>query len=237
MNKVVSIIIPTYNEEKNIAILLEQLAKVQADSQSPFDIEIILVDGGSTDATTQICSEFPVQILHGSPGRGNQMNIGAHGAKGDALLFLHADSQFEFLDIQEILHSIDRGRPWGCCTMRFDENTSFFKMVAWGSHKRAQIFGTCYGDQGIFCTRKLFLEVGGYLDVPIMEDVLISHRLKSYYRPVILPTVVITSTRRFKQGGPLRVLFKMQVLKLLFTLGLPLKIISQIYNQGGREKK
>ena len=223
----ISIIIPTYNEEKVIAQLLTRL------SCNPL-LEIIVSDGGSQDATRLICEGFPVQFVSTSLGRGTQQNAGARLASSNILYFLHADSMPEERVFRDISRSIELGSQWGCCTMRFDIDRMFFKYLAWVSNKRAKIFDLCFGDQGIFCTKELFVSVGGFPPYPIMEDLGLSKRLGKMYRASVIPGQIITSARRFTENGPWRTLLRIQVLKCLFSLGVPTERLAIMYRRGFR---
>ena len=207
----ISVIIPTLNEEGHIGELLRQLEQVP-------DLEVIVSDGGSRDRTLAICRSLGIKTVSGPAGRGRQLNAGARAATGDILFFLHADSCPEERAFPEIRRA---GHNWGCCSLVFNENTLFFRLVAAASRRRAQFTSSCYGDQGIFCTRELSNRVGGYPEFPFLEDLAFSHRLRRREKARVLPARIVTSTRRFRQYGPGRTLLKMQMVKLLFFLGVP----------------
>lgn len=218
----VSVIIPTLNEERNIRPLLKQLKDQPG-------VEVIVSDGGSTDKTPQICSEYAVTFLSGCAGRGRQLNAGAEAAVGEALFFLHADSLVDTTVFDSIRAALNRGWRWGCCTLSFDEEHWLFHLLALASRLRAALFGSCYGDQGIFCERNLFFQVGGFPDLPIMEDLCLSKKLRKYCPVRVLPDKIITSSRRFKQGGLFKVVLKMQVIKMLFAFGVPAQRLARFY--------
>jgi rSAM/selenodomain-associated transferase 2 len=218
----ISVIIPTYNEEKTIGKLLGELVGLA-------DVEVIVSDGGSTDNTKNICAAFPVIFIDGPPGRGRQLNAGATAANGRILFFVHADSKFDIGILSSLRGAIGNNLLWGCCTLAFDDERLFFKLLAKASGLRARIFGSCYGDQGIFCERGLFLSVGGFPDYPILEDLSISRHLRRKMCPHILAEEILTSSRRFTQGGPFKVLIKMQLIKHLFSLGVSPKTLRKLY--------
>ena len=221
----ISVIIPTYNEEKVIGQLLTSLIRVPS-------LEIIVSDGGSQDATRKICEGFAIKFISGSLGRGAQQNAGARRASGDILCFLHADSRLENRVFDEIRRTVEQGREWGCCTLSFDAKGLFFKYLAWISNLRAKVFSVCFGDQGIFCTAELFLTIGGFLQYPLMEDLDLSKRLRKVSRAKVIRGKIVTSARRFTQGGPWRTLLRMQVLQLLFHLGANPDKLASIYRRG-----
>ncbi|WP_227762123.1 TIGR04283 family arsenosugar biosynthesis glycosyltransferase [Zhaonella formicivorans] len=219
----ISVIIPTYNEEKNIGRTLKQLAGMPG-------LEIVVSDGGSSDNTSKICASYPVKFICTSKGRGKQLNVGAETATGDIFFFLHADSIVEKTAFAEMRAAVQSGHKWGCCTLSFDEDTPFFQITAAASRLRAKVFSICFGDQGIFCERQFFISNGGFPDIPLMEDLSLSQKLRRYSAAKVLSAKIITSSRRFKEQGPLRTLLLMQKLKLLFYLGVSPDSLAKMYS-------
>ncbi|MGI6119984.1 MAG: TIGR04283 family arsenosugar biosynthesis glycosyltransferase [Desulfosporosinus sp.] len=209
----ISIIIPTLNEERNIARLLDSL-------QSLAGVEIIVCDGGSTDATLKICRGFPVRVLSSQAGRGIQLNAGAQSAQGEIFLFLHADSMLENRILDDIRNAVNQGNCWGCCTLGFNEKNLLFFCIACLSNLRAKVFSSCYGDQGIFCQRDLFRRNGGFPETIFLEDIIFSHRLRRQQRARVVEGMIITSTRRFRKAGVWRTIGKMQLIKILYAIGI-----------------
>lgn len=223
----ISVIIPTLNEQERLTGLIISLL-------SEPDLEIIISDGGSQDQTLEICRMYPVKFINAARGRGSQLNAGADTAGGDILLFLHADSEIDAGVFEQLRNINPKCLKWGCCKMHFSADSLFYRVVAWGSNFRARCFNSCYGDQGIFCTRELFFKVGGYPDIPLFEDLALSHKLRRYSRAFILPAGVKTSSRRFEDQGPMRTLFKMQIMKLLYYLGFSPRQLTVWYEAGGK---
>ena len=223
----ISVIVPILNEEECLPELLESLQRLSG-------IEIIISDGGSSDRSLEICSRYPVKMATGSAGRGMQLNRGAQLATAPVLLFLHADCQLEPIVVEQILESIKEGYHWGCATMDFDERSPFYRGLAFFSNLRARYWKSCYGDQGIWCRKDVFLNIGGFPDIPLMEDLAFSHHLRSKYCSRVVAGKVITSTRRFKAGGPLITLIKMQVLKILYFWGASPERLAAYYQQWRR---
>lgn len=221
----ISVIIPTYNEEKVITQLLTVLTCDPS-------LEIIVCDGGSQDATRLICESFPVKFIGTSLGRGTQQNAGASLAKSNILVFLHADSLLEEQVFSDIRSAVELGKLWGCCTMRFDNDKIFFKCLAWASNQRAKVFSVCFGDQGIFCTKEFFLAEGGFPYCEIMEDLSLSKQLRRVSRAEVISGKIVTSARRFTERGPWKTLFKIQVLKLLFSIGVSTDKLAFMYRRG-----
>ncbi|MDD4753649.1 MAG: TIGR04283 family arsenosugar biosynthesis glycosyltransferase [Desulfitobacteriaceae bacterium] len=218
----ISVIIPTLNEEEQIPSLLESLLGIPA-------VEIVVSDGGSTDRTREICSSYPVTCVFGPPGRGQQLNLGARNAGGDIFFFLHADSKVESSVFKEIRWSVERGSRWGCCTLAFDDPSLRYQILAAVSHLRVKIISSCYGDQGIFCERELFFEAGGFPGFPFLEDLAFSRVLRRFQKSCSVPAKIVTSSRRFRKHGFWLTLYKMQLAKLLFSLGMSPERILEIY--------
>lgn len=208
-----SIIIPTLNEEDIIEGLLQELLSIP-------NVQVIVSDGGSSDDTCAICARYPVLLVESSRGRGPQLNDGATSATGDILLFLHADSHIEPSLANEICQAVESGKRWGCCTLSFDNRALIFRMIAWQSNLRARLFSMCYGDQGIYCTRELFYEAGQYPTTMFLEDIGLSDRLRRRTRSRVLKGTVKTSSRRFLKHGVFRTIVKMQLVKIMYHLGI-----------------
>lgn len=225
----ISVIIPTYNEEKVIGQLLTFLISVPS-------IEIIVSDGGSWDSTRKICEGFAVRFISGSLGRGIQQNAGARVASGDILCFLHADSILEHKVFSEIQRTVEQEVKWGCCTLAFDDDRLFFKYLAWISTLRAKVMSVCFGDQGIFCSREIFWSIGGFPQYPLMEDLDLSKRLRKISRAKVISGKIVTSSRRFAQSGPWRTLLKMQFLQYLFHFGVCPNKLANYYRRGFMEE-
>lgn len=221
-----SIIIPTLNEEEALQNLLSELL-----GQSPG--EIIISDGGSKDATKTIAQKYGANFISGSPGRGNQLNRGAEIARGDILLFLHADSQLEAIGFSQIEETIAAGKQWGCFTLAFNEPGLIFDWIAWASSLRVRLFSSCYGDQGIFCNRNFFRSLGGFPPYPFLEDLAFSLQARRWEKATLLNARITTSSRRFRKNGTLRTLWKMQMVKGLYILGYPPEKLLPYY-RGGR---
>ncbi|MGD0152865.1 MAG: TIGR04283 family arsenosugar biosynthesis glycosyltransferase [Thermacetogeniaceae bacterium] len=225
----ISVIIPTLNEEIGIGALLESL------SSRP-DLEIIVSDGGSADRTEEICRTCGVTFIAGHPCRGRQMNAGAKIASGEILLFLHADSSLEGRVLDEVRNAVSNGKRWGCCTFGFNENCLFFKVLAAICRWRVLLSSICYGDQGIYCTRELFRRVNGFPDLPLFEDRVFSGRMRRVGRAFVVQGRITTSTRRFRKRGLWSMLWKSQLLKLMFMLGVSPYKLSSMYQQTGDAK-
>jgi len=218
---IISIIIPVLNEEKHIHRFLCSLRQYKDRGH-----EIILVDGGSIDNTINIAQPMVTHCLASEAGRAKQMNTGAKTARGDVLLFLHADTflpdNADFF-IQESLSdrkcNKKRNKKWGRFNVQFTSNHLAFRMIESMMNLRSRITGIATGDQAIFMTKDTFNRVGCYPEIKLMEDICMSKSLLKHSRPACLKQKVITSSRRWETHGILRTIFFMWSLRLRFFLG------------------
>lgn len=210
----ISVIIPALNEEKNIAVTLQELGRLKPD-------ELIVVDGGSADGTREVCQRFGAE-LHATPkGRARQMNFGARRATGEVLLFLHADTRLPrsaFADIRSVLE--DPRVVGGRFDLQLDAVRPMLKLIGFMISLRSRISKVATGDQGIFVRREIFAELGGYPDIPLMEDVAFSRALKRRGMVACLRSRVVTSARRWEQEGVWGTVLKMWLLKSLYLVGI-----------------
>ena len=209
-----SFIIPTLNEETCIRSCLEPLQRFRKPGH-----EIILVDGGSTDGTLEVVRPLVDKIILSERGRARQMNAGAEIAGGEVLLFVHADTVLN-MEIEVLLkEKIHSQRTWGRFDIRLSGSQSLLRVIEYFMNLRSRMTGIATGDQVLFITRPLFLECGGFSDIPIMEDIEFSSRLKRVCRPLCMRARVITSSRRWEQYGILRTVLKMWWLRLGYFFG------------------
>jgi len=213
----ISFIIPTYNESELIAKTLYRLSSLA----EPGD-EIIVVDGFSKDGTRGIIENFPgVKMLSCKTGRAFQMNRGAQEAVGEYLLFLHADIKLSKSCINRLRWEIKTKEPkWGWFSLRLDSPKLVFRIIEIGANLRVKMSGIPYGDQGIFVRKDIFTEVGGYPEVPIMEDIEFAKKLKSISEGIRINTPIEASVRRFEKCGVLKTVYMMWLLRALYYLGM-----------------
>ncbi len=190
-----SVIIPALNEENCLGETLRRLREEQPS-------EVLVVDGGSTDATPAIAAKGAL-LLRGPRGRAAQMNHGAAHARGDALLFLHADCHLEAGALDAAAHCLRRAAA-GCFRMRVEAEGPVFRTIDAAATARVRLTGLVYGDQGLFVTRRLFEEVGGFPPLRLMEDVFISKALRRKGRIEVAPRRIFVSPRRWRHAGVLR---------------------------------
>lgn len=211
----ISIIIPTLNEAEQLPQLLPHLRQ----SSSVSNIrEILVVDGGSSDATVKIASYYGAVVLHAPRGRARQMNYAANRAHGEILYFLHADT-FPPTSFDEIIiKAVDRGHHSGCFRMRFDSNSNFLKFFARFSAINHKI---CRGgDQSLFVSKFLFHRMEGFNEAySIYEDSEFIGRLYKNTRFTVLPQSVLTSARKYEQCGTLRLQYHFGVIHLKNLMG------------------
>jgi rSAM/selenodomain-associated transferase 2 len=212
----ISVVIPAFNEEKAIHAALENLMTFHKPD------EVIVVDGGSMDETVRIASRW-APVIHSPKGRAAQMNAGAAHAKGDILLFLHADTLLPLEGLETIKHRIAQGTQAGRFRMRFDARRWLLRLYE--SYTRFHCFS--YGDQGFFVKRDVFNKLGGFSEDVPFEDVDFYRRLRQYTQPVIIKDPVITSARRFSGVGFLRQKFINIFLVALYYAGFDIFLLKK----------
>jgi rSAM/selenodomain-associated transferase 2 len=222
-----SIVMPALNEAAVIEAALQALAPVRARGA-----ETIVVDGGSHDGTAALTRPFADMVLNAPRGRAAQMNAGAGAAHGDVLLFLHADTRLPEDADSLIEDGLARsGRAWGRFDVRFDSG-GFLRIVAALMNLRSRLTGICTGDHALFVTRSAFDRAGGFPNLPLMEDVALSARLKRVSRPLCLHACVITSGRRWRHHGLWRTILLMWRLRIAFYFGADPLRLAKAYGHG-----
>lgn len=218
-----SVIIPALNESRTITTSLICLQPLRQSGH-----EIILVDGGSSDDTVSLAEGLVDQILTSRPGRALQMNLGARHAWGDTLLFLHADSLLPTDVISRISKALSK-REWGRFNIRLSGRNPLFRIIERMINWRSCISGIATGDQAIFLAKELFFKLGGYAEIPLMEDVELSKRLKAYGRPACVRSPLITSSRRWEKNGILRTVLQMWRLRWAYYKGASAEQLANEY--------
>ncbi len=210
-----SIIIPTLNEAETLGATLQSLQHARG-----HEVEVVVVDGGSVDDTLGLARPLCDRAETAPRGRAAQMNTGAALARGDVLLFLHADTRM-LPGGTGLIHDALRQADniWGRFDVRIDSKTLLLWLVGAMMNARSRWSGIATGDQAIFVRRAIFERIGGYPDIPIMEDVALSRALCKISRPVCLSAPVITSARRWEQHGAIRTILLMWQLRLAYYCG------------------
>jgi rSAM/selenodomain-associated transferase 2 len=219
-----SLIVPVLNEAAGLQGLLAHLLPLVQQG-----VEVIVVDGGSQDASVALIQEAGFRLIQSARGRALQMNAGAAASHGDVLLFLHADTRLPSGAVQQILARITHALAWGRFDVRIEGHATMLHVVGWLMNWRSRITGIATGDQAIFMTRTAFDAVGGFPVQPLMEDIEISSRLRRIKRPLCLGERVVTSGRRWEQRGVWRTIFLMWRLRWAYWRGVPASEIAQAY--------
>lgn len=221
-----SIIIPALNEVESIAATLTPLQPLRAQGH-----EVILCDGGSSDATVALAQPLVDLVVTSERGRAIQMNSGATMASGDVLLFLHADTQLPE-SAAALIEAALQNRTWGRFDVRLSGGHWLLRIVESLMNRRSRLTGICTGDQAIFIRQGLFRAVGGFPEIPLMEDIAFSKALQPQSRPACITMPVITSSRRWEQHGILRTILLMWWLRLRYFCGADPQQLAEIYRKG-----
>lgn len=190
-----SIIIPALNEAGTIEQVLMSVRAMDMPA------EVIVVDGGSSDKTQQLAESLADRVIQSARGRARQMNAGAAKAKGEYLLFLHADTRLPPDAWKQLQSAFDQDAHWGRFDVRISGKLAMLKVVARVMNLRSRLTGIATGDQAMFVRRDMFESIGGFPDQPLMEDIELSRRLLRHARPRYLTGPVTTSGRRWEQRG------------------------------------
>jgi len=221
----ISIIIPVLDEAKALAQHLPALQQWQSEGH-----EVIVVDGGSQDDSVAVAAEFADRIVHAPAGRASQMNAGARLAYGDLLLFLHIDTQLPEEGMRQLQQvSATEGVGWGRFDIRLSGRAPALRIIERAINWRSWASGVATGDQAIFVDRRLFMALGGYQSIPLMEDVELSKRLRKVCRPLCIRHQAVTSSRRWEQGGILKTTALMWWLRWRYFVGASPAILHRRY--------
>ena len=226
----ISVIIPTLNEEARLPVCLSALVGASIDGVVK---EVIVVDGGSTDKTIKIADEFGAEIVSSAPGRGGQLRLGGDKARGEWLLFLHGDTVLEegwVEDAEDLManHLFDVG----VFRMAFDSKSLAARIVSAGANIRTKWLKRPYGDQGLLISREFYNDIGGYQDIPLMEDVDIIRRIVgrcSSDSIRLLDAKATTSADRYERDGYARRVIKNFILINRYRLGASPEKLAKAY--------
>lgn len=224
----ISVIIPVLNDARALKSSLAHLRSLREQGT-----EVIVCDGGSEDDSLAVARAGGARVVVSAPGRGRQMNAGAAVASGELLLFLHADTRLPEAARTLLIGNMVRGESaWGWFHVRLSGRHPLLRWVEFLMNLRARITRVATGDQAIFLTRSLFQSVGGFPEIPLMEDVAMCKRLRRAASPVCIRTPVVTSSRRWEDKGILRTILLMWRLRLAYTLGIsPQRLAGLYYRQ------
>jgi rSAM/selenodomain-associated transferase 2 len=225
---VLSIIVPVLDEEAVIGATLAALQPLRARGA-----EVIVVDGGSRDATRAIAQGAADCMLDAPRGRASQMNAGARASRGEVLLFLHADTLLPPDADAAIARALaNPARAWGRFDVRISGRDPLLGVVARAMNLRSRLTGIATGDQAIFVRRAAFESEGGFPAIPLMEDIALTRALRRRSRPACLAERVVTSGRRWEARGTLAAIFLMWWLRLAYALGADPHRLAQRYDAG-----
>jgi rSAM/selenodomain-associated transferase 2 len=225
MTPSLSIVIPVLNEEPRITSALRALAPLRDQGH-----EVLVCDGGSTDATLARCAGLADAVLHSPPGRARQMNAGAAAARGEVLLFLHADTTLPGDAPAAIARALAQGAVWGRFDVHIEGRARMLPVIAAFMNRRSRWTGIATGDQAMFVRREVFDSVGGFLDQPLMEDIELSRRLcRLGHPPACLRQRVRTSGRRWDERGAWRTILLMWRLRWRYWRGTPAETLARMY--------
>lgn len=227
-----SVIVPTLNEAGGIVATLSALQPLRRRG-----VEIVVVDGGSTDDTCALASPLADCVVTAPRGRARQMNSGAAHAHGAVLVFLHADTRLPDSADRLIEHAISiQHAAWGRFDVAIAGASRLLPVIAWCMNLRSRVTGIATGDQTMFVQAKIFRAIGGFADIHLMEDVELSRRLKRHRRPVCLAQRVLTSGRRWETLGVARTILLMWQLRLAYFLGVEPARLAARYDDASSER-
>lgn len=221
-----SIIIPTLNEALAIVNCLTAF-KPYGDN-----CEIIIADGGSTDETVRLAEPLADKVIFSEQGRAIQMNAGAENAKGNVLIFLHADTFLPDDAIKQISQVVANKGQWGRFDVTLSGRHPMLRIIAWFMNWRSRLTGIATGDQVIFVNKRLFESVGQFPTIALMEDIALSKKLKKISPPVCLNVKVVSSGRRWERFGVVKTILLMWGLRLRYYFGANPQTLAELYNKG-----
>jgi rSAM/selenodomain-associated transferase 2 len=222
----ISIIVPALNEADGITAVLVALAPLRARGH-----EVIVVDGGSSDGTAALARAVADRVVPAPRGRASQMNAGAALARGEVLLFLHADTRLpENADASVLEGLAASGKAWGRFDVRIEGASLCLPVIAFFMNLRSRATGIATGDQAIFVRREAFERAGRFPPLELMEDIALSRSLRRASRPLCLADKAVTSGRRWERRGVLRTVLLMSWLRLAFFFGAAPAKLARIYD-------
>ncbi|HEY2664442.1 MAG TPA: TIGR04283 family arsenosugar biosynthesis glycosyltransferase [Candidatus Binataceae bacterium] len=219
-----SIVVPVLNEQE---VLSATLAAIQEGAP---DAEVIVVDGGSSDASVRIAEQFTDQVLAAPRGRAQQQNLGAARSSGEALVFVHSDTIVPPTFSDDIAAALTD--PWVCggrFDIRFDDPRAISRLIGRAISLRSRLTRSATGDQAIFVRRATFARLGGFPEIPICEDLALMRLLKRAGRVACLRSTVTSSARRWQHGGFARTIVLLWTIKSLYLCGVAPERLARWY--------
>lgn len=224
-----SVIVPVWREAAGIRSTLEALAPLRQAGH-----EVVVVDAGSDDGTANLAAPLCDRVVQAEQGRAAQMNAGAAVARGNLLLFLHADTRLPDDALNQLQSFAASTCAWGRFDVRLSGQRRLFRVIAWFMNRRSRLTGICTGDQALFVRRDAFEALGGFQLLPLMEDVEFSRRLCLVSRPFCVHSPVTTDSRRWEKLGPWRTIFLMWRLRWRYWRGESPESLAKAYRSDVR---
>ncbi len=226
------VVMPVLNEAASLAESLRALQPLRRRGAG-----LVVVDGGSSDGSVELAGPLADRTLSAARGRASQMNAGAAAQPCRVLLFLHADTRLPDGANELILEAIADGHAWGRFDVRIDSDRLSLRLVGWLMNLRSRLTGIATGDQALFMTHAAFRAAGGFPALALMEDIEMSRRLKRISRPACLRARVLTSARRWEQGGVGRTVWLMWRLRAAYWFGADPARLARRYGHGRLDKR
>lgn len=224
-----SVIVPVWMEAAGVADALRALQPIRTKGH-----EVVVVDAGSSDRSVELARPLCDRIVVAEQGRGAQMNAGAASARGDLLLFLHADTQLPEDALDQLAGFVHSRRAWGRFNVRLSGDRPLFRIIGWFMNQRSRLTGICTGDQAMFVRRSTFEALGGFQPIPLMEDIEFSRRLCLVSRPFCINQPVVTDSRRWQIDGAWRTILLMWQLRWRYWRGESPESLAQTYRSDVR---
>ena len=225
----ISVIVPVRNEDPDTLSKLTELVNLEGIA------EVVVVNcseqHSTIDKLKELQSKFnSIKVVNSEiAGRAHQMNQGGALASGSILWFIHADTSVPESSTEYILESISTDKPWGRFDIRFDNPSAHMKLVAFAINLRSGVTGVCSGDQAIFLLRSQFHKMGGFPNIPLLEDIALTKKLRREAQAIRIRTPVTTSARRWETHGYLRTIFLMWLIRFLFWVGVSPGTLARLY--------
>jgi len=219
------VVIPTLNEAATLPRLLADL------SQLELTVDVVVADGGSADATLEVARAADARVVSAPRGRGPQLNAGAEAVRSDWLCFLHADVRMPGPARAELLRAVGAPIEAAVWRLAIDASGSWPRVMEWGARLRDRLGGLPYGDQGLLVRRSVFERIGGFPDIPIMEDVAMIRALRSRVRIERLRAPLLVSPRRWQREGPYRSWLRNSLLIAAYHVGVSPSTLVRWYRE------
>ncbi len=219
----ISVVVPVLDEEREVAA---GLARIRALGPA----EIVVADGGSRDRTVELAQPLADRVVSARRGRGAQLNAAAAASSQPLLMFVHVDTELPHGAFELAARALTApGVVGGAFQVAIHDTRRRYRVIEWGANARARITGLAWGDQAVFTTRRTFDELGGFPEIPVLEDVAFAKRLACRGRVELLPARVRNSPRRWEREGLVYATVRNWAITLLFTAGVPAARLARWY--------